>query len=997
MSLNEAALSEEPALEVFKHLGYEYKKGSEIGPNAEDPERESFSDVVLRDRLKKKLREFNPKIPEEGIESAVSQLLGFNSPRLLKSNKNFHEKVSQGVQVEFKIDGEERGGFVDIINFEKPDANDFLVSNQFTIQVGEDNPKRRPDILIFVNGLPIGIIENKDPTNPNATIETAYKQVTDRYVNDIPDLFHYNELIAVMDMGNAELGCLSAGLEWFSPWRYIHEEVDATQELPPFEVLIRGAFEPKRLLDLIRHFILFSDEDGQLSKKLAAYHQFYAVNNAVENSKEVVLNPDDNRIGVVWHTQGSGKSLSMVFYANKVRQVRDMENPTLVFLTDRNDLDEQLFKTFKQHGLPAEWADNDDRIQLRERLNREAGGIIFSTIQKFQTTDDEAEYPEVNDRQNMIVVADEAHRTQYKELAANVRAALPNASYLGFTATPIEKEDRSTINTFGGYISQYTIEQSEKDESTVPIYYESRLAKLQINDTRINEHFEELMESASDDLKNHMKKKWTSLRRIIENSDERTNEIAKDIVEHFNNRDLRGKGMIVAISREAAVQYKRAIEKIPGAPEVEVVISDPEEYIDDPDSHEQLKHRFKDPDDSLKLAVVCDMWLTGFDVPCLHTMYVDKPMKNHNLLQAIGRVNRVWKDKPGGLIVDYIGIGDNLKKALDKYTTEVQESAMLDLEKAVEVMYDKHEKVADFFAHIEYDDWAELESLERTQLLHKAQNEVLVTEEREQKFKEAVAELNKAYTLVTPRQEANEIRSDVVFFRAVKDSIQKMENSGRKRPPEELDSAMKELVAEGVGIEDLVELTGFDEWEEEKPVLSEEFLGEVDEVEQENLQVKMLEQLIRNEISTRKKGNLAKYESFEEELEKTVEQYNQNFLSTQEVIEELKHVAREIQETDDRQQQLDLTDEELAFFDAIASNTETDIDDATLKEIARELKKRLKDSVEVDWTNREKVRAEIRTEVKAVLRNSGLSYREYDPLVEPIVAQAEAFYGGAAA
>lgn len=997
MSLNEAALSEEPALEVFKHLGYEYKKGSEIGPNAEDPERESFSDVVLRDRLKKKLREFNPKIPEEGIESAVSQLLGFNSPRLLKSNKNFHEKVSQGVQVEFKIDGEERGGFVDIINFEKPDANDFLVSNQFTIQVGEDNPKRRPDILIFVNGLPIGIIENKDPTNPNATIETAYKQVTDRYVNDIPDLFHYNELIAVMDMGNAELGCLSAGLEWFSPWRYIHEEVDATQELPPFEVLIRGAFEPKRLLDLIRHFILFSDEDGQLSKKLAAYHQFYAVNNAVENSKEVVLNPDDNRIGVVWHTQGSGKSLSMVFYANKVRQVRDMENPTLVFLTDRNDLDEQLFKTFKQHGLPAEWADNDDRIQLRERLNREAGGIIFSTIQKFQTTDDEAEYPEVNDRQNMIVVADEAHRTQYKELAANVRAALPNASYLGFTATPIEKEDRSTINTFGGYISQYTIEQSEKDESTVPIYYESRLAKLQINDTRINEHFEELMESASDDLKNHMKKKWTSLRRIIENSDERTNEIAKDIVEHFNNRDLRGKGMIVAISREAAVQYKRAIEKIPGAPEVEVVISDPEEYIDDPDSHEQLKHRFKDPDDSLKLAVVCDMWLTGFDVPCLHTMYVDKPMKNHNLLQAIGRVNRVWKDKPGGLIVDYIGIGDNLKKALDKYTTEVQESAMLDLEKAVEVMYDKHEKVADFFAHIEYDDWAELESLERTQLLHKAQNEVLVTEEREQKFKEAVAELNKAYTLVTPRQEANEIRSDVVFFRAVKDSIQKMENSGRKRPPEELDSAMKELVAEGVGIEDLVELTGFDEWEEEKPVLSEEFLGEVDEVEQENLQVKMLEQLIRNEISTRKKGNLAKYESFEEELEKTVEQYNQNFLSTQEVIEELKDVAREIQETDDRQQQLDLTDEELAFFDAIASNTETDIDDATLKEIARELKKRLKDSVEVDWTNREKVRAEIRTEVKAVLRNSGLSYREYDPLVEPIVAQAEAFYGGAAA
>ena len=997
MSLNEATLSEEPALDVFKQLGYEYKRGSDLGPNSEDPERDSLSDVVLRGRLKRKLHEFNPEVPEEGIEDAISQLLGFNSPHLLKNNKDFHEKVIQGVQVDYEVDEETRGVFVDIIDFDEVENNDFLVSNQFTIKIGDDGPERRPDILVFVNGLPIGVIENKDPTNPNATIETAYKQVTDRYVNDIPDLFHYNELIGVMDMGNAELGCLSAGWEWFSPWRYIDEEKDATQDLPPFEVLIRGVFEPERLVDLIRHFILFSDEDGQLSKKLAAYHQFYAVNNAVENSKEVVPNPDNNRIGVVWHTQGSGKSLSMVFYANKVRQVKDMENPTLVFLTDRNDLDEQLFQTFKQHGLPAEWADDDDRIQLRERLDRGSGGIIFSTIQKFQTTDDEAEYPEVNDRHNMIVVADEAHRTQYKELAANVRAALPNASYLGFTATPIEKEDRSTINTFGGYISQYTIEQSEKDESTVPIYYESRLAKLQINDTRINEHFEELMESASDDLKNHMKKKWTSLRRIIENSDERTNEIAKDIVEHFNNRDLRGKGMVVAISREAAVQYKRAIEKIPGAPEVEVVISDPEEYIDGPDSHEQLKRRFKDPDDSLKLVVVCDMWLTGFDVPCLHTMYIDKPMKNHNLLQAIGRVNRVWKDKPGGLIVDYIGIGDNLKKALDKYTTEVQESAMLDLDKAIEVMYDKYEKVADFFARIEYDNWAELGSLERTQLLHKAQNEVLVTEERERKFKEAVAELNKSYALVTPHQEAYDIRSDVVFFRAVKDSIQKMENSGREIPSEELDSAMKDLVAEGVGIEDLVELTGFDEWEEEKPVLSEEFLGEVERVEQENLQVKMLEQLIRNEISTRKKGNLAKYESFEEELEETVEKYNQNFLSTQEIIEELKGVAKEIQETDDRQQQLDLTDEELAFFDAIVSNTDTDIDDETLKEIAKELKMRLKNSVEVDWTNREKVRAEIRTEVKAVLRNSGLSYREYDPLVDPIVAQAEAFYGGAAA
>lgn len=997
MSMNEAALSEEPALEIFQQLGYEYKRGSDLGPNSDNPERESLSDVVLRGRLKQKLREFNPEIPEEGIEDAVSQILGFNSPKLLKNNKNFHERLTEGVQVEYEVEDETRGGFVDVVDFDDPENNDFLVSNQFTIKIGDDGNERRPDIIVFVNGLPIGVIENKDPTNPNATVQTAHSQVTDDYVTDIPDLFHYNEIIAVMDMGNAEMGCLGAGWEWFSPWRYIDKEKDATDDYPPFEVLIRGAFDKERLLDLIRHFVLFSEEDGKLSKKLAAYHQYYAVNNAIDSSTEVVPNPDENRIGVVWHTQGSGKSLSMVFYANKLRQVKDMKNPTLVFLTDRNDLDEQLKDTFQQHGLPAEWADNDDRVQLRDRLDREAGGVIFATIQKFQTTDNEAEYPTVNERRNMIVVADEAHRTQYKELAANVRAALPNASYLGFTATPIEREDRSTTNTFGGYISQYTIDQSEKDGSTVPIYYESRLAKLQINDPRINDHFEDLMESASDDLKNHMKKKWTSLRRIIENSDERTEEIANDIIDHFNDRELEGKGMVVAISREAAVQYKQAIENIPEAPEVEVVISDPEEYIDDPDSHEKLKRRFKDEDDDLKLAVVCDMWLTGFDVPPLHTMYIDKPMKNHNLLQAIGRVNRVWKDKPGGLIVDYIGIGENLKKALDKYTTEVQEAAMLDLEEAVEVMHNKYQKVADFFSNIEYEDWAQLEKLERTQLLHKAQNEVLITDERERKFKEAVSELNKAYALVTPHPASNEIRSDIVFFRAVRDSIQSMENSGGERTPKELDSAMKDLVADGVGIEDLVELTGFDQWEEEKPILSEEFMGDVESVEQENLQVKMLEQLIRNEISTRKKGNLAKYESFEEELEKTIEQYNQKFLSTQEVIKELKDVAKEIQETDDRQDKLNLSDEELAFYDAISANTNTDIDEETLKEIAQDVKNRLKDSVEVDWTNREKVRAEIRSEVKRVLRNSGLKHSEYEPLVEPIVAQAEAFYGGASA
>lgn len=996
MSMNEMELSEKPVLQVFQDIGYEYIRGSELGPNGDQPERDSISDVVLRDRLEKKLYEFNPSLPNGAIEDAISQLLGYNSTRLLKNNKIFHENLTKGIQVEYEDNDETLGDFVDVIDFENPRNNNFLVSNQVTIQFG-DKPERRPDIVVFINGLPIGVLEMKNPTDPNATIGKAYKQITDRYIDDIPDLFHYNELIGVVDLSNARLGCLSAGWEWFSPWRYIDREEDATDEYPPSEVLIRGAFDPDRILDLIRYFVLYSDEGGKLSKKLAAYHQFYAVNSAVESSRETVPNPDDNRIGVVWHTQGSGKSLSMVFYANRVRLAKEMRNPTLVFLTDRNDLDEQLFKEFKMHGLPAEWADEDNRMELRDRLDREAGGIVFATIQKFQTTDEEAVYPEVNDRQNMIVIADEAHRTQYKDLALNVRLALPNASYLGFTATPIEKEERSTTNTFGGYISQYTIDQSQKDGSTVPIYYESRLAKLQINDPRIGDHFEELMKSKSDDLREEMTKRWTSLRRIIENSEERTDEIAGDIVGHFNDRELEGKGMVVTISRQAAVNYKRSIERIPEAPEVEVVISGSEDYIDDPEDNESLKRRFKDDEDPLKLVVVCDKWLTGFDVPSLHTMYFDKPMKNHNLLQAIGRVNRVYKDKPGGLIVDYMGIADNLKHALDKYTSDIQETAMLDLEEAVDVMLEKHSRVSDFFDHVNYNKWPELDNLERSQLVHKAQNDVLVTDEREQKFKEAMNELNKAFSLVSPHPEANEIRHDVVFFRGVLDSIKSMENPGGGEDVEDLDSAMKELVAEGVGIEDFVELSGFDTWEEETPILSEEFMDDVEEVEFENLQVKMLEQLIRNEISTRKKGNLAKYESFEEELEKTIEDYNNDFLSTQQVIEELKEYAEDIQDTDDRQDELNLSDEELAFFDAITANSEVEIEDETLKKIARELKRSLKDSTEVDWTNRAKIRAEIKTEVKAVLRSNGLSLYKHDHLVEPIVDQAEAFYGGAAA
>jgi len=990
LKLNEYGLSEQPAIEVFQDIGYGYKHGTEISPNGNEPERSSFSDIVLIERLKNNVKKINSaKIPDKCIDEAISQLLGFTSPKLIKSNKDFHKKIVNGISVEYEHDGDQVGDRVKIIDFDNPDNNDFFISNQFRIQIGDKNP-RKPDLLVFINGLPIGVLEMKDPTNPKATIKSAYKQVTETYENDIPDLFHFNEFIGVLDKNNAKLGCLGSNWEWFSPWNYIEEEGDTRRDMAPAEILIRGAFDKKRVLDIIDNFIVFDEEKGKITKKLSAYHQYYAVNAAVRSTINTVPDPEDNRIGLVWHTQGSGKSLSMVFYTNKIKRNQVLKNPTIVVLTDRNDLDSQIHENFSNTGFKTEWADGID--DLRDKLNRMAGGIIFSTIQKFQTNDKESEYPEINDRQNIIVIADEAHRSQFKKLAQNVRIALPNASYIGFTATPIEMEDRSCKATFGKYISKYTIDQSERDGATVPIYYESRMARLRLKDENIDEYVNELLESESDDLKNEMTSRWTSLTKIIENSDKRIKKITEDIVQHFNDRDIEGKGLVVTISREAAYKYWKYLSQLDQAPETALVITDVEEFTDYPYSHKELKRRFKDDEDSLKLAVVCDKWITGFDAPHLHTMYLDKPMKNHNLLQAIGRVNRVYKDKPGGLVVDYIGVADNLKKALDKYTSDIQKKALKNIDVAVDTMMHQYEEVKSFFEDVEYENWKEKEGLGLQRLLHKAENEVLETQEMEEKFKDAVTKLNKSYALVSNHEKAIDIRSDVVFFRAIKDSIEKIDESGREEDIEKYDSALKELVSEEISVDDLVEITGFIGDGERKPVLSEDFLDDVEKIEYENLQLKMLQKIIENEINSRKKQNLAKYESFEEKLQETIQKYNNNFLTTKEVIKQLREYATELQEEKRRTVILDMTEEELAFYDAISQNTDKKIDKKDLREIAIELKNRLKTKADIDWTNRRKMRSKMKREVKKILRSSGFSYKEYEPLVEPLVKQAEAFY-----
>jgi len=985
MGLDELGLAEEPAIEIFEDLGYTHVSGSDLAD-----ERQSLADVVLRERLRERVHAINPDVPPAACEEAIKDLLSVHSPNLLEDNRRVHDLLVDGIHVEFEDGDEQIGRFVEPIDFETPGNNDWLVSTQFSVEQG-DGPRRRPDMVVFCNGLPIGVLEFKNPTDPNATLESAHDQVCSRYREDVPNLLRFNEVIGVMDLSEARLGCLDAGFEWFRPWRYVEEEGHAPEEYSAEETLLRGAFEPERLLDLIEGFIVYSDGDGSLSKLLAGYHQFYGVRGAVENT-DGALGSELGRAGVYWHTQGSGKSLSMVFYVRKVRRDPRFGNPTFVIVTDRNELDEQLHDTFVDAGFSLDWADSI--ADLRRLLDREAGGIVFTTIQKFQTTDDEHEFPRVNDREDVIVIADEAHRSQTKELGGNLRAALPNAAYLGFTATPIHEGDRATRDTFGEYVSQYTVDRAEADGATVPIYYESRFAKLELNREEIADRVREVMDSTDEELESELTEKWTTLRTVIEHSDERLQRVADDIVSHFNDRGIEGKGMVVAISRRAAVEYKRRIEANADAPEVAVVVSDPEEFIDDPTPEETLKRRYKDPDDPLQLIVVCDKWTTGFDCPPMHTMYIDRPMKNHNLLQTIGRVNRVYKDKPGGLIVDYIGIAEDLKRALDKYTSDVRETAMTDLGTAIELLQRKHEEVAGFLDRVEYEGWRDLEGIELSRLYQRAESEVIATEDKEAAFMDAVAELERVYALVTPHEAAQEIRSDLLFFRAVRNGLR--ETSTRSEASESVETALKEVIEDGVSADDIVTVSGFEKWSSEEPILSDDFLADVERVEEDELQVRLLEKLLRNEITTRKDRNLAKYESFEEELTETLDRYNKQFLTTGEVIAQLKRYAAELQQTDRRTDELGLSEEELAFYDAVAENSDVRIEPDQLTEIAADLRDLLRTETRLDWTNRQGMRAKIKMQVKSVLRKRGLSHDEYQPIVSPVVEQAEALYGDAA-
>jgi type I restriction enzyme R subunit len=904
--------------------------------------------------------------------------------------------------------------------------------------VVENKHTRRPDIVLFVNGLPLAVLELKNAADEKATIWTAWQQLQ-TYQAQIPSLLATNAALVISDGLTARVGALGAGREWFKPWRTIHGEALADPHMPELQVVIEGLFAPRRFLDFVRDFIVFEDDgSGRLIKKMAGYHQFHAVQVAVaetlraaelartdqvaeergryEAGRRPGGKPGDRRIGVVWHTQGSGKSLTMVFYAGRIVREPAMENPTIVVLTDRNDLDDQLFATFarcrdllRQPPVQAE-----SRVHLRQILSVAAGGVVFTTIHKFFPEEKGDRHPTLSERRNIVVIADEAHRSQYDFIdgfARHMRDALPNASFIGFTGTPIEKTDANTRAVFGDYISIYDIQRAVEDGVTVPIYYESRLAKLALDETerpKIDPDFEEVTEGEEVERKERLKSKWAQFEAIV-GAEKRLRLVARDIVEHFEKRleALDGKAMIVCMSRRICVELYREIAQLRpqwaaddderGAMKVVMTgsASDPldwQPHIRNKPRREALANRFRNPGDPFRLVIVRDMWLTGFDAPSLHTMYIDKPMRGHGLMQAIARVNRVFHDKPGGLVVDYLGLAHELKAALATYTESGGTGqTTVDQQEAIALMQEKYEICCGILHGFDWSDWISGDPQARIGLLPAAQEQVLSRVNGKERFIQAVRDLTRAFALATPHEEAIKIRDDVAFFQAVQAALTKRA-PGEMRPEDELDHAVRQIIARAVapaGVIDIFTAAGL-----QKPdisILSDEFLAEVRGMPQRNLAVETLQKLLKGEISTRQRKNVVQARSFAEMLEQTIRRYQNRAIEAAQVIEELISLARDMREADARGKKLGLSEEELAFYDALETNDSAVkvLGDETLRTIARELVKTVRSNVTIDWTLRENVRAQLRVLVKRILRKHGYPPDRQEKATQTVLEQAE--------
>ena len=1057
MNFTEESL-EQAAIEILQELGYDYKFAPDISCDGEYPERKDYREVILEQRVKDALFRINRDLPEEALEEAYRQIITFNSPMLEENNRYFHKLLVEGMEVSYQENGHIRTKRAYIIDFHNIDNNEFLVANQFTIV---ENEERRPDLIIFINGIPLVAVELKSASDENVGIEEAFNQIQ-TYKKDIPSLFNYNAFCILSDGINAKVGTITSNEARFMNWRSIDGETIEPFSSPQYEVLFKGMLAKERLLDIIENYILFQESKEEekdfygnkigdkktIIKIMAAYHQYFAVKKAIEKTKEATSEDGDRKIGVIWHTQGSGKSFSMVFYT--ARLVKELNNPTIVVITDRNDLDDQLFETFaksedilrqtpKQADVrklteaqkSQQLGNNSKEINgLYDLLNdRESGGIIFTTIQKF--TPEDGDMPVLTDRKNVIIIADEAHRSQYGlepktdiktgevkyGYAKYLRDALPNASFIGFTGTPIDLEDRSTTAVFGNCIDTYDMTRAVEDEATVKIYYENRIIKLETDDeelTKIDDEFEEVTEGQEDFEREKNKAKWSRLEAVV-GSPNRIKKLAEDIVEHYeeNSKTIDGKAMIVCMSRRICVDLYDEIVKLRpdwhsddlDKGKIKVVMTGSaadneklQKHVGGKQRRDTLAKRMKDNDDELKIVIVRDMWLTGFDVPSMHTMYVDKPMKGHNLMQAIARGNRVFKDTSGGVIVDYLGILESLKRALKQYTDSDKKNTGIDTSVAISIMLEKLEILQDMMHGYDYSKYMGTSQADRIRAITGGMDFILGKPEKEQKeFKNIAIELAKAHSLCAATDEGKEKALEVSYFKAVKASLSKLqEKSTQRKSKKEIEARLAQMLERSIISEDVIDV--FDVMGLKRPevsILSEEFLEEVRGMKQKNLAVEMLKKLLEGNIKSMERTNLVKSEKFSEKLKKALNKYRNQAITNAEVIEELIRMAHEIKKANEEEKELGLSEDEIAFYYALTADdaVRKSMDDEILKKIAQELTQAIRNNITIDWSIRRSAQAGMRRIIKRLLAKYDYPPEEAKNALKVVMRQAEKMCG----
>ena len=1043
--MNEDQL-EQLSLEWFRDTGWETLHGPDIAHDGENPMRHSYGEVLLKGELEAAFNRINPHLPVSCFEQVWTALVKPQSPDMLTNNRAFHRLLISGIPVEYKKDDRQINDHAFIIDFDRVDQNRLQAVNQYTI-TGTKQP-RRPDIVCFINGIPFAVIELKSPKDENVDIWDAFNQIQ-TYKDEIADLFIYNEALIISDGYTARVGSLTANQERFMPWRTIKNEDDRPLLEWQLETMIRGFLYPELFLDYIRFFVLFETEGEKIIKKIAGYHQFHAVREAVRATVIASREPEDGvvsdkradygdrlipgckKAGVVWHTQGSGKSISMCCYAGKLLQQPEMKNPTLVIVTDRNDLDGQLFITFSnaQELLKQKPVQASDRDTLRNLLSeRESGGIIFTTVQKFALLEGETEHPLLNNRHNIVVISDEAHRSQYglsavlsKDgtfkfgYAKHMRDALKYASFIGFTGTPVSLEDRDTRSVFGDYVSIYDIQDAVEDGATVPIYYESRLARLDLNQKEIEQLSDQVEEVVEDeeDVRSREKTKgeWSRLEKLV-GATPRLKELASDLVYHFEtlSETMVSKAMIVAMSREICVHLYNEIvalrpdwhDEDPEKGSIKIIMTGSasdkaliQPHIYTKTTKTRLEKRFKDVNDPLRLVIVRDMWLTGFDAPCCNTMYVDKPMKGHNLMQAIARVNRVFKNKPGGLVVDYIGIANELKQALKNYTDAKGKGEPAHRsEEAFAVLAEKMDCIRGMFSKTAKSEGLDITGFETRAhaLLVPAANYVLGLDDGKKRFLDLVLAATKAFSLCGTLDEAHALKKEIAFYSAVKAAIVKHTSVNKKLTQSDKDSVLKQILDNSViaeGVADVFALCGLD-----KPnigLLSEEFLEDVRQMPQKNLAVELLEKLLRDDIRSKTRNNIVQEKKFSERLQETLRKYNNRAIETAQVIEELIQMAKDFQSEMSRESDLGLNADEIAFYDALANNESAVrmLGDEILKKIAIEITEKLRKSTTVDWQVRDSVRAKLKILVRRTLQKWKYPPDRAAEAVELVMKQAE--------